>query len=298
MLFGIVGIYEFAYLNGLTGLYPPFFGDWKDKRDEKTAEVMMKTYYENDKEFIQQFEQERFGSILQMLKIDEKQYQRLSYDLLRARAMTTNNLGELKVKAAQIAFNQSFIEDLTKSDKKDDRVYDNVNYYINLYTAVYDERIRTELGSIMTSFILASLGEDCGTIDYIVIPQESNLLIGLEVGKRLGRPIISIQSKPRIYKSECWDGEYVFHARQDDKKNRIIVLHDILVTGKRILDAVNKLPKNTFEITGMFFLAKYEHSGYSPEMSIVNNLSIDNNKIFCLLTTSEDELKAILKMNI
>lgn len=284
VLFGIVGIYEYAYANGVPVLAPDFFIRMKENKYEKQAEKMMKLYYEKDIDFIREYEKERTGYILQSMGIEEKQFHHIRYELIKARAMSAHSVKELQNKAEKILYDKRFIVDQTK-DALCRRVYKEVDYFINLYSAFYEPELCQDAGHIMTDFILLSLKDEVDFIDYILIPTGSNLLLGLEVGKILRKPVIAMQEHPRIKQDEFWDGEY---RRKENAKNNIIIVHDVLVTGKRIYESVEKLPANTYNIKGLFCLMKYEHQNYHPKRELKKH-NIYNVK--CLLKTDEKILK-------
>lgn len=287
ILFGIVGIYEFAYLNGLHMLVPPYYIYLKEQKDEKVAEIMMKVYYKKDMEFIQQYEKDRVNSILEALKINSSQFRYLSYEIVKARSMAGNNRHQLQSKASKIILEERFIKNLTTMDECD-RVYKNVNYFINLYTALYDSKIRSDVSRIMANYITMCINPNSfSEIDYIVIPSGSNLLMGLEVAEILGKPTIAILEEARINRREPWDGEYKWDA---NRLNHIIIIHDVLVTGDKICNVTKKLPINTYQIDGLYCLAKYVHKNYTPEAKIMNACNISYNKIHCLLHITEEQL--------
>lgn len=46
------------------------------------------------------------------------------------------------------------------------------------------------------------------TFDKIVIPCDSNFILGVDVGKLLGKPVVHMrQNKGRIEREKCWDGK-------------------------------------------------------------------------------------------
>lgn len=291
ILFGIVGIYEFAYTNGLSKLLPPFYLKFREKHDEDTAKIMMKTYYEQDIEFIQQYEQERVVRILQALKITEPQFNHIRYEIVRARTMPHKTEVQMCDKLKEMIYREEFLIDLTKISA-DERVYPDVDYFIDLYSAFYDRRLCSDVGSIMASYIASCLKKrdlNVADIDYIVIPQGSNLLFGLEVGKLLERPVVAVRENPRAQKSKPWDGPY--KSKQGDK-NRIIILHDVLVTGKRIYESVEKLIPDTYVVEGLFCLIQYASLTPEYELALTQH-GIQN--IHCLLKTDENELKEIIQ---
>ena len=286
ILFGVVGIYEFAYENGIPFLSPPYYNKRKEKSTEKAAKKMMELYYEKDIAFIQEYEKERVAHVLQALGIDEPQFRHIKYELIKARSMSAATEEELKCKMEKIVFHRDYI--VNQEEVMDcDRVYHGVNYFINFYTALYDSKLCADVGGIMASFIMMRMQDDIEDVDYLVVPSGSNLLLGLEVGKRLNKPVIAIRREARIIKGESWDGNYTHNAI---RKNRIIVVHDVLVTGKRIYESVEKLPANSYLVDGLFCLLKYLHEGYAPEDHLKNHGIA---KAYCLLDVEESKLKAI-----
>ncbi len=49
----------------------------------------------------------------------------------------------------------------------------------------------------------------------------------------------------RVKQDESWDREY---HQKEKGKNNIIIVHDVLVTGRRIYESVEKLSMNTYNI--------------------------------------------------
>jgi len=291
ILFGIVGIYEYAYTNGFHGLLPPFYLKFRAKNDEENAANMMKTYYKQDLEFIQQYEQERVNRILQTLGITEKQFHHIQYELVRARIMPQETPDEMIAKLKPMVYQRDFIIDQSKIPIKN-RVYHHVNYFINLYTALYDSDLCTNVGNIMAGYIIWCFSQDSldyNDIDYILVPYGSNLLLGLEVGRCLQKPVIAVQEKPRILKDRCWDGNY---TRKAGAKNHVIIIHDVLVTGGRIYHSVEKLPPDTYVIDGLYCLIQYDNKKDNPEETLKSH-GIHNIK--CLLHTDEQTLKEVKK---
>lgn len=294
ILFGIVGIYEFAYANGFHKLLPTFYVEFRARNDEKNAANMMKTYYKQDLEFIQQYEQERANRILQALGLTEKQFHHIQYELVRARIMPQETPEEMIEKLKPMVYQRDFIVDQTKIPIKD-RIYPHVNYFINLYTALYDLDLCADVGNIMAGYItwcFSRDGFDCEDIDYIMVPYGSNLLLGLEVGRCLQKPVIAVQEKPRILKNKSWDGNY---QRKDGGKNHIIIIHDVLVSGGRIYKSVEKLLPDTYVIDGLYCLIQYDNSKDRPEDALKKH-GIRN--INCLMHTNEEILKKVRKQAI
>lgn len=291
ILFGIVGMYEFAYTNGLRRILPPFYLKFREERDERTAKAMMKTYYEQDINFIQQYEAERANRILQALGLKEKQFHHIQYELVRARSLPEDSQEEMKKKLKQLIYQKDFIVDQSEIPI-DKRCYPDVNYFINLYTALYDSQLCTNVGNIFAAFIALSINNSRNSladIDYIVVPYGSNLLLGLETGKKLAKPVVVIQEQPRILNDCPWDGNY---EPKPGCKNRIIIIHDVLVTGKRIYESIEKLPADTYSVEGLYCLIRYKHNKFQPTDELHKH-SINN--IHCLIQTDEATLKGVFQ---
>jgi len=287
VLFGIVGIYDFAYTNGLQIFVLPAFIKHKEKSYLKQAEKMMELYYQRDRKFIEEYENERTDLILQAMGLDEKQFHRISYEIIKARTQTDKSIYDLKCKAEKPLFQKDYIVDQSSLESSK-RIYDKVDYFINFYTAMYDEEICKSIGSIMSRYIVLSLGEKSNTINYIVVPKGSNFLLGLEVGKILHKPVISILNEERIFKDTFWDGVYDIKT----EKNNIVVVHDVLVTGKRIYESIEKLPYDSYEIFGIFCLMRYNSTDFSSIEGFAKH-NIGEHQINCLFDVDEEILQQV-----
>lgn len=286
VLFGLAGIYEFAYVNGISPLVPPFYLRFKEKRDEKMAAKMMELYYKNNIAFIQQYEKERIGFVLQSLGLDEAQFHNISYELVKARVMPEKTADQLAQKLKAMIYQEKYIIDQSQIPICD-RVYRAVDYYIDLYTALYDPALCGEVGRIMASYILICLEQDqmdIQDIDYLIVPSGGNLLLGLEVGKLLRKQVIAVLEEARILRQKLWDGSY---ECRPGRANNIIVLNDVLVSGGRIYKSVEKLTPRTYAVKGMYCLVEYVHQQHSAR-DVLKSHGIEH--VHCLLQTTEMEL--------
>ncbi len=286
ILFGVVGIYDFAYLNGLSFVVPPAFRKFKEANYMKQAERMMEIYYKRDINFIQEYEKERTEFMLQAMGIEEKQFNYINYEIVKARTMPDRNIYALKCKAEKTILHKEFIINQSSLEYSK-RVYDKVDYFLNLYTALYDAEMCKSVAGIMSRYLVLALKEGITKIDYIIIPKGSNFLLGLEVGKILHKSVISILDEERIFKGVFWDGAY-----DSSKCNNIVVIHDVLVTGKRIYESIERLPQGTYNLMGIFSLFKYKHEEFRPEEDFKKR-GIEEEKLHCLSDISEDMLKKI-----
>lgn len=289
VLFGLVGIYEFSYANGVLPLVPPFYVRFKEKRDEKMASKMMELYYKNNIEFIREYEEERIGFVLQSLGLDEGQFHNISYEIVKARVMPEKTEEELAGKLKAMICQKKYIIDQSRIPICD-RVYRAVGYYLNLYTALYDPKLCGEIGRIMASYILLCLEKDkvaIRDIDYLIVPSGGNLLLGLEVGKILRKKVIAVLDQERIRRGEFWDGQY---DCRPGRANNVIVLNDVLVSGGRIYESVERLPPHTYVVQGLFCLVEYVHENHQARDRLKEH-NID--PVHCLMKTTEEDLEKV-----
>lgn len=286
VLFGIVGIYEFAYLNDIRFLVPPMYVRAKESNLLKQAEKMMEVYYKRDIEFITEYEKERTEYLLQAMGIEERQFRYINYEIIKARIKPDRNIHSLKRKAKKILFHKEFIIDQSKWELSE-IVYDKVNYFLNMYTALYDTDLCQCVARIMSQFLVLSLGKNIEEVDYVMVPEGSNFLLGLEVARQLHKRIICFNGEERIQKKVFWDGGY-----DDGKRNNIIVIHDVLVSGKRIYESIEKLPADTYDLMGIYSLFRYMNDNFRPIDNFKEH-KIPEKKVNWLLEIDEDLLKKI-----
>lgn len=286
VLFGIVGIYEFAYLNDIRFLVLPMYARAKENNLLKQAERMMQIYYKRDVDFITQYEKERTEYLLQAMGIEERQFRYINYEIVKARVKPDRNIYSLKCKAKKILFQKEFIIDQSGLEVSE-IVYDKVDYFLNMYTALYDSELCRNVARIMSQFLVLSLGENIERVDYIVVPQGGNFLLGLEVARQFHKKFIFFNGEERIQKKVFWDGTY-----DAGKRNNIIVLHDVLVSGKRIYESIEKLPADTYDLMGIYSLFRYMNENFRPIDSFEEH-KIPEKKVEWLLEIDEDLLKKI-----
>lgn len=220
--------------------------------------------------------------------MNAKQFEYINYQIVKARNMPEKNCYDLQCKVEKLILQNEFIIDLT-SVEPSQRKYKNVDYFVNFYQAMYNDQMRVDVAHIMKSYIELLLGAEITKIHYIVIPEESNFLLGLEVGKELHKSVISITNKERIINDVYWDGYY-----DKNNRNNIIVLHDVLVTGTCIYESLKKLPGETYNLFGVFCLCKYNHKGYQPIQNLEEH-GIDGTRVKCLFEVDEDILRKVVE---
>lgn len=289
VLFGVNGIYEFCYTNGIDFLVPPIYQKSKNDIMLKQAEQMMRLYFDKDIDFIKTYEKERTNHIFDLLRLNDKQFHHIRYEILKARAESISDIRSLKKVAKSLLLNKEYIIDLSKFDSVE-RVYSDVQYYLDLYTALFDDDVYEDAGRLMANFLRLKCDKELENIDCIVIPYGSNLLLGLSTAKKLGIRMVSILKESRKLNNQSWDGDYP--EKTDGEKVKIAILHDVLVSGNRICKSLEKLPPDSFEIVGLFSLVY--HKTQKGFFDALNKCGIENNKIHNILEVTDKEMEKIV----
>lgn len=302
VLFGITSVYDFGYDRGLNIIVPPLYRKIQEKHLEKQARIMMTQYYDKEINNIKEYEKERADYLLQSLGLKNSQFSHIRYEIIKARALQCKSKDELENKAKTLIYNTQCIKNL-KDIPEDERAYSSVTYYLDLYSAFYDRKLCSDFANIMYTYIVQTLGEAAEKIDYIIIPQGSNLLLGIEVGKRFEAKVIALQKEGRVQKTIPWDGAYFANDATKTPKH-VIILHDVLVSGKRVYESLetlkqlekeNRIPENSFVFDGVFCIALYKRDNFEPFKELKSN-GIPRNMCHCLLTVSEKMLQAALEV--
>lgn len=250
---GFVGVIEVAYAIGWVIIVPSFYEYYINKKQREVVQICIKKYFNEEIVFMKEYSEERIQYILAQMGITKKQFDKLQYDLIKMRGIEVKNENDAKEKIEYTLKSNYPIIIKQNGIPAQNRSYDFVKYFINYNIFAFDKKNLRELASIL-AFIIRKKS-NIKEIDKIVIPYDSNFLLGLEVGNILNLPLVKMREKyGRIEKDKPWDG----YLKEGDK---VIIVHDVLVTGKQIEEAIDKLPQ-TCEKNGMYCLVcRKEYNG-------------------------------------
>lgn len=162
-------------------------------------------YFRKEYIFLQDSSEDKTSYIMTQLGITSSQFQELRVELTKMRCLPLKDLEDAKGKMKQLIKCKPFVADLERIDAAK-RTYTCVNYYLNFNDTVYFTDICRELVAIMQILILNKAS--ISSFDKIVIPYDSNLVLGMELGKQLGKPVVHMRKKEgRIEREKCWDGD-------------------------------------------------------------------------------------------
>ena len=202
---------------------------------------------------MQDYSDERIQFVLSRMGISADQLDKIRLDLIRMRCMPLKNLDDAE-KKIQYYVKSDYPLVITQKDIDSSRLcYHDVDYYVNFTDPMFLSDYSREIASLL-SFLISEKA-DLGKVDRLVIPHDSNFLLGLEVGKRLGKPVAKMRyEKGKVLTDQLWEGE----IRQTD---RVIIVHDVLVRADQVIHAIRHLP-STCTILGVFCLiARKEWGG-------------------------------------
>lgn len=246
IMLSFVTLVDIASYTNWSIVVPDFFEFFKEKKYLEDAQVYIGTYIKEDINFLHDYSQERIGFILSQLGITKSQLDEIRLELIRMRCIPLKSLDDAKEKIKSLATSGYPIvidQDTIDASKL---CYNKVQYFINIMDIMFIPDYASELSAIL-AFLITEKMDDLTKIDKLIIPYDSNFLLGVEVGKKLGKSVVKMRyNKGKIETEKVWDGNL-------DITDRVIIIHDVLVSGEQIIDTINKIPKSC-TILGFFCL--------------------------------------------
>lgn len=196
----------------------------------------MDAYFKREVNFLKDYSEQRVEFIMSQLGINGEQFDKIRLDLIKMRCLPLNNLQDAEKKLNQfVSCGEPMVIDLTGIDPTK-RTYKDVDYYLNFNDAMYIDDGCRELANVMNLLICEKIGTD--KFDRIVIPHDSNVILGVEIGKLVGKPVVKMRSSNgRVEREHRWDGKF-------GTGDRVLIVHDVLVSGKQIEHALNNIPQS------------------------------------------------------
>lgn len=115
----------------------------------------------------------------------------------------------------------------------------------------------------------------------ISIPYDSNVILGVEVAKLFGKPVVKMRKdRGKLEIDHLWDGEF-------SNGNRVLIVHDVLVSGEQIIHTKNHIPSRC-EIVALCCLATRKD---------VNGLEVlqrENVRVERVIDLSDAEIESLM----
>lgn len=209
-------------------------------KDFKRYSGLLSTYFEKDQQFAESINEKRIAYFMNQIGISKKEFDSLLVELVRLQAMALKDTDDA---VARIKYLLQRVAIIKQNADPANRVYPHVRYYIDFISIMRNDDFNFEIASTFACFIKKEMPpEDFKKIDKIIIPEDSNYLLGFRVGTILGIPQVIIRRKKgRIYENQPWDGNL-------KRNDRVIIIHDVLVTGNQVVDAAKKIKREFSEI--------------------------------------------------
>lgn len=238
ILFGVVGLFEFAYDNGLTLMLPVSFIDYKKKNIKKQMKYYIENYLKEELHIINQYNNERISFFLSQLGLSQYDFELLKEQLVSIKMMPLSSISDAEEKMIKIisSGNILFKQNTCESKKL---VYKEVQYFVNFIDIMYIREYNDELSDCLIMLLREKLRLELNDINKIIIPHSGNRMLGVSIGQKLGKAIINVTEKAHIFEDQCWEGHF-----DDSRKNYGIIVHDVLVTGKQIIESIDKIKEH------------------------------------------------------
>lgn len=245
IMLSFVGLIEIANYCNWHILVPDFFAYSKKKERQTEIQMYMTEYFRNDIKFIHDYSEERIQFILSQMGITTSQLEKIRLSIIKMRCMPLKTLSDAAKKINYYVKNDYPLVITQKDIDAAKLCYHDVNYYINFTDAMFLPEYAQEIGSLLSFLIKEKV--DLNKVDRLVVPYDSNFLLGVEVSKRLGKPMVKMRAKQgKIITAQPWEGQL-------NPKDRVIIVHDVLVKADQIIHTLNQLPQ-TCEVLGVYCL--------------------------------------------
>lgn len=218
---------------------------YSQKKREKEWERIAKTihtYMDNEKNFFKNNIQQYIGYTLAEMGLKHGQSDKLLTaveDLKKA-----NNVIKSEQDMKQIIWSllrdKRVLVHLDRTDQTRTVIYPSLKYYINFTDAMNYESISAQVLSVLHFYIEEIWGKkgiSTRDIDKIVIPAESNVVLGIRLAKLLeAEPVIMLNRTRRIYDDQYWDGTL-------EEGDKLLIVHDVIYSGDNIVECIHHLPR-------------------------------------------------------
>jgi hypothetical protein len=227
-----IGFLEILYLIGVTPILPEFYLESKKNScvNLEINEIASKTL--NDFSSTLKMSNDEFKLILSIKKTQYESAIRIKSDVDSLKC---------KLESSVKDFLRSDLV-LTSSVELISTSMPNMNYYINFIDIFYNERFANEIIKTMVDFITLELNmEKYSQITQVVIPYNSNILLGFGVAKAMSIKAVKVVEKiPAYHLKKQFEG---IISADDYNPEHTIIIHDVLYTGRQVIESCKILDK-------------------------------------------------------
>ena len=254
-MLGLVGIFEFGYDNGLTMVVPDNFISYKEKRLEKQTKEYLHAFFDEESNYLRYHEDDRLADTLSIMGLSAEGYREVQAKVLEARLAPMHDIESARQKLLDLVFYSDSVIDMHRS--ADQMNSGSLRYYMKVHDLMHNSRQSDQIAKILATFIRLTCEEQgisLADVDVIMVPHSGNFLLGLEVSKLLGKRFIKMLPPEKKVGNYSFEGVLPHKARSNDI--RVIMVHDVLLSGKQILESACELCDTVpnCRIVGLFSL--------------------------------------------
>lgn len=290
-------LFDFLYDHNIRIAVPNAFIFYKE---QKLKTVIKEVMYEVlDAQCVNLLKHDEEIIRRELVLIDRK----TDYSLSSMRTVELRNRGlcsveDARKKLEELVFQSGIVQDISKTPYAS--LTPQLRYYIRFPDLMSNEQNRELILNITSTFIAHSSNYESGIlplsekansfitspllddIEVIVTPNNGNYLLGHDVSRKLCKDHIKVIHPSKIIDNNAYEGK----ISSDKEDPRVIIVHDVLATGKQIIESINSLrdaiPK--VKIIGVFSLI-YRTGGNAKELVQSKDVPV-----YTLLELSEDEI--------
>lgn len=229
----------------------PWFSYNKRKREREFLEEVkrktsenIKDIYEREYQFLIDHEKERIGSFLVQLGLKRDQFTEVKLKILEFQRLPMTDISAIKSKLEKLCIDSLVMVDQRKFLQ---RKYNEVGYYLNFVDIMYSPCSR-DISYMLANLIQTTLRDKIDHVDRVVVTTEGNFLLGLKISELLRIPMVKMRRTERILEKQFWDGNF-------ESNEKVIIVHDALVTAKQVTESINLFPYNV-DVIGLFCLVR------------------------------------------
>lgn len=251
LILTVISILELLDMYGIQIKKVKFF-ERKRERERKQIEKAVDEYIRGNKNLFVSNSKEYINYILTSIGIKNGQPDKIFSMINELKKVnevirTDENMNEA---IRDLLKDPRVLIDLSKSNPERKVIYPGLKYYINLTDTMHIKGIRGNVLHILHYYIENVLAEQnlaIRDIDSLVIPTESNTILGIELANLLDiEPVIMHNKRRRIYDDQYWDGTL-------QPGSKVLIIHDVIFSGDNIVECIERLPK-TCAIVGVVAL--------------------------------------------
>lgn len=278
-ILGLITLFDIGDMYGISFIVPNYYSNNKKKKQEKNIKNILNEYYVKEQTFIKSYSNDRIKYFMNQLGLTSEQFNDVKLEILNIQLMKAGTIDQIQNKLRKIIINQYVL--IKSSDyKSTELMYDKVKYYINFMDIMYSP-LGDDLACMLANFVKEKLGGKIFDVEKIVVPENSNFLLGFKVSEELKKGYVKMLPCERILKSQFWEGKF-----EPDEK--IMIVHDVLVTGEQIKSSIQKFPVPTTTI-GLFCLVnRVDHEGEQ----LLKDLGI---KVYSILNIADTDIQQFVE---